>query len=66
LAQDSLAPDPDRAPVELRDPFNHQIGLLTADQLVANCSGNVLVVVHLGAQNIQTNAKEKGGRSPLL
>jgi hypothetical protein len=27
LAQDFLAPDPDRAPVELPDPFNDQIGL---------------------------------------
>ena len=27
----SPAPDPDRAPAELRDPFNDQTGLLTAD-----------------------------------
>ena len=30
MAQDSLAADPDRAPAELRDPFNAQIGLLNA------------------------------------
>ena len=28
---DSLAPAPDHAPAELRDPFNDQTGLLTAD-----------------------------------
>jgi hypothetical protein len=34
LAEDSLAPDPDRIPADLRDPFNAQIGLLTADYLL--------------------------------
>jgi hypothetical protein len=31
LAEDAFAPDPDRAPTELHDPTNAQIGLLTAD-----------------------------------
>jgi hypothetical protein len=31
LAEDPLAPDPDRASAELRDPINDQIGFLTAD-----------------------------------
>ena len=33
LAQDSFAPDPDRAPAELRDPISAQTGLLTADEV---------------------------------
>ena len=28
-----LVPHPDRAPAQLRDPFNDQIGLLTADKV---------------------------------
>src|SRR6188474_2371669 len=40
MAEDSLAPDPNRAPTELRDPVNAQIGLLTGDYWLARCRMN--------------------------